>query len=209
MAVVGRPRTFDKNEALTKAMYVFWEKGYEGTTMADLIESIGIKAPSIYAAFGNKDAIFKEVVTHYLPIVVNGQLGTLNNIPNIYEAVDNTLKECVSLFSSNDNPHNCLIMTAAINTSPEHIEHVEALKNIRHDYKAAWRKRFEKAILDNQMINEANPNELAEYFTTIIQGMALRAKDGASRDDLVKTSEIAIKILKQFVDKNIISKKPD
>jgi AcrR family transcriptional regulator len=209
MAVVGRPRTFDKNEALTKAMYVFWEKGYEGTTMADLIESIGIKAPSIYAAFGNKDAIFKEVVTHYLPIVVNGQLGTLNNIPNIYEAVDNTLKECVSLFSSNDNPHNCLIMTAAINTSPEHIEHVEALKNIRNDYKAAWRKRFEKAILDNQMINEANPNELAEYFTTIIQGMALRAKDGVSRDDLVKTSEIAIKILKQFVDKNIISKKPD
>ena len=209
MAVVGRPRTFDKDEALTKAMYVFWEKGYEGTTMADLIESIGIKAPSIYAAFGNKDAIFKEVVTHYLPIVVNGQLGTLNNIPNIYEAVDNTLKECVSLFSSNDNPHNCLIMTAAINTSPEHIEHVEALKNIRNDYKAAWRKRFEKAVLDNQMINGANPNELAEYFTTIIQGMALRAKDGASRDDLEKTSEIAIKILKQFVDKNIVSKKPD
>ena len=128
MASAGRPRTFDKEEALKKAMYVFWEKGYEGTTMANLIESIGMKAPSIYAAFGNKDAIFKEVVAHYLPIVVDGQLATLNKTPDILEAVEKTLSECVRLFTGGDNPHTCLIMTAAINASPENNEHVEALK---------------------------------------------------------------------------------
>lgn len=199
MAMVGRPRTFDKDEALKKAMYVFWEKGYEGTTMADLVNSIGMKAPSIYAAFGNKDAIFKHVVSHYLPIVANGQLAVLNNTPNIEEAVEKTLNECVRLFTSKDNPHTCLIMTAAINTSPEHVEHVEALRNLRKHYQSAWETRFEKAKVENQIQAGADTKALAEYFTTIIQGMALRAKDGAKKSDLAATSEIAIKTISSLM----------
>lgn len=195
MANVGRPRTFDRDDALTKAMYVFWEKGYEGTTMADLIESIGMKAPSIYAAFGNKDAIFKEVVSHYLPIVVNGQLATLNNTTDIHEAVENTMNECVSLFTGQDNPHTCLIMTAAINTSPEHQEHVDSLKRLRKDYKKAWKDRFVRAMREGQLSASLSPEEVAEYFMTVVQGMALRAKDGATKDDLIKTTRIAIQIL--------------
>jgi AcrR family transcriptional regulator len=202
MAVVGRPRTFDKDEALTKAMYVFWEKGYEGTTMADLVNSIGMKAPSIYAAFGNKDAIFKHVVSHYLPIVANGQLAVLNNTPNIEDAVEKTLNECVRLFTSKDNPHTCLIMTAAINTSPEHVEHVEALRDLRKYYKTAWQTRFEKAKLDKQIKAETDPKSLAEFFTTIIQGMALKAKDGADKEDLAATSEIALQTLSSLMMKN-------
>ncbi len=192
----GRPRSFDKDEALKKAMHVFWEKGYEGTSMADLIQSIGMKAPSIYAAFGNKDAIFKEVVAHYLPIISGGQLATLNNTPDINEAVEKTLDECVRLFSSESNPHTCLIMTAAINASPEHKEHVESLKNLREYYKQAWIKRFERAKHEGQLQNRLNPKEIGEYFVTVIQGMALAAKDGATKDNLVSTAQIAIKILK-------------
>jgi len=202
MAVVGRPRTFDKDEALTKAMYVFWEKGYEGTTMADLVDSIGMKAPSIYAAFGNKDAIFKDVVSHYLPIVANGQLAVLNNTLNIEEAVEKTLNECVRLFTSKDNPHTCLIMTAAINTSPEHVEHVNALRNLRKYYQTAWETRFEKAKVDSQMKPETDPKSLAEFFTTIVQGMALKAKDGANKEALEATSEIALRILNSLMMKN-------
>ncbi len=200
MATAGRPRSFDKDEALKKAMYVFWEKGYEGTTMADLIQSIGMKAPSIYAAFGNKDAIFKEVVQAYLPTVVSGQLKALNSSPKIYDAVEATLKTCVSLYTGNDNPHTCLVMTAAINTAPEHAEHVETLKILREKYKAAWKKRFEMAEADLQLTDEANPSELAEYFTTIIQGMTIKAKDGASQDTLSSTSKLALKTLSQFIN---------
>jgi len=196
MAAVGRPRSFDRDEALKKAMYVFWEKGYEGTSMADLIQSIGMKAPSIYAAFGNKDAIFKEVVSRYLPIVVNGQLATLNNTSGIYEAVEKTLTECVRLFTSDDNPHTCLIMTAAINASPEHQEHVESLGALRRDYKENWKSRFVRAQEDGQLATSLNPKQLAEYFVTIIQGMALSAKDGATKEDLATTSEIAMHILR-------------
>ena len=200
MATAGRPRSFDKDEALKKAMYVFWDKGYEGTTMADLIKSIGMKAPSIYAAFGNKDAIFKEVVKSYLPTVVSGQLKALNSSPKIYEAVEATLKACVSLYTGKDNPHTCLVMTAAINTAPEHAEHVETLKSLREEYKAAWRKRFEVAEADQQLTHEANASELAEYFTTIIQGMTIKAKDGATQETLSGTSKLALKTLSQFIN---------
>lgn len=196
MATVGRPRSFDKEEALKKAMHVFWEKGYEGTSMADLIESIGMKAPSLYAAFGNKDAIFKEVVQKYLPIVVNGQLATLNNTSDIVEAVQNTLKECVRLFTSPDNPHTCLIMTAAINASPEHQDHVVSLRAMREDYRNAWVKRFEIAEQERQLTGQLSPQQLADFYVTLIQGMSLRAKDGANKEDLTRTAEIALNILK-------------
>ncbi|MFM6979481.1 MAG: TetR/AcrR family transcriptional regulator [Methylophilaceae bacterium] len=196
MATVGRPRSFDKEEALKKAMHVFWEKGYEGTSMADLIESIGMKAPSLYAAFGNKDAIFKEVVQKYLPIVVNGQLATLNNTSDIVEAVQNTLKECVRLFTSPDNPHTCLIMTAAINASPEHQDHVVSLRAMREDYRNAWVQRFERAEQERQLTGQLSPQQLADFYVTLIQGMSLRAKDGANKQDLTRTAEIALQILK-------------
>ena len=199
MATAGRPRSFDKDDALKKAMYVFWEKGYEGTTMADLIQSIGMKAPSIYAAFGNKDAIFKEVVQSYLPIVVNGQRKALNSSPKIYDAVEATLKACVSLYTGKDNPHTCLVMTGAINTAPEHTEHVETLRALREDYKGAWKKRFEMAKTDRQLTDRAKPSELAEYFTTLIQGMTIKAKDGATEDELSSTSKLALKTLSQYI----------
>ncbi len=196
MATVGRPRSFDKDEALKKAMYVFWEKGYEGTTMADLIESIGMKAPSIYAAFGNKDAIFKEVVQSYLLIVVDGQLKVLNSSPKIYDAVESTLKACVDLYTGKDNPPSCLVMTAAINTAPEHQEHIGTLRVLREKYKDAWQARFEQAKSDQQLADDANPSELAEYFTTLIQGMTIKAKDGASKETLDATVRLGLQVLR-------------
>ena len=77
-------------------MHVFWEKGYEGTTMTDLINVIGMKAPSLYAAFGNKDSIFKAVITNYFPIVANGQLKALITTAEIFKAVENSLQEAVN-----------------------------------------------------------------------------------------------------------------
>lgn len=198
MARVGRPRTFDKSEALTKAMYVFWEKGYEGTTMADLIAAIGMKAPSLYAAFGNKDSIFKEVIDNYMPIVVDGQLKVLNDTPSIVLAVDGALQECIKLFSNCENPNTCLIITSAINTSPEHLDHVEHLKSLRVVYKQVWIDRFIRAQQENQLSETADPNAFGEYFTTLIQGMALKAKDGASKQALEETAKLGQKCINEY-----------
>ena len=199
MASAGRPRTFDKEEALIKAMHVFWERGYEGTTMANLVDAIGIKAPSLYAAFGNKDSIFKEALLSYSAIIGNGQLKALKDAPNIVDAAEAALQESVELFSNKTNPNTCLIMTSAINTSPENIQHADTLREMRFGYKRAWVNRFQQAMEDAQLNELADANTLGEFFSTLIQGMAITAKDGASKEDLKNTAQLGLQCLKAFV----------
>lgn len=194
MQSVGRPRTFDREEALNKAMHVFWEKGFEGTSMSEIIQAIGTKAPSIYAAFGNKDSIFREAVNLYLTKVIKKQLIFLHETSDAIEATKLTLNSFVKQFTSKENPHTCLVMTAAVNTSPEHQEHVLYLKKIRQDFKNIWKSRFEKAKKEGQLKNKLNPEQLANYFVTLIQGMALSAKDGATKKELLKTAELGMSI---------------
>lgn len=199
MPPAGRPRTFDREQALKKAMLVFWEKGYEGTTMSDLISSIGMKAPSIYAAFGNKDALFNEVVKQYGDLVQAGPLQTLNDSRFIYTAIENSLKGSVEMFTNPENPSSCLIMTAAINCAPEHREHIETLKNLRTSYKEALEARFKLAVTDYQLIEDASPLALAEFYTTFVHGLALRARDGSTRNELLASCAYALTALKSVL----------
>lgn len=192
MAPAGRPRTFDRDAALTRAMHVFWEKGYEGTTMSDLIDTIGVKGPSVYAAFGNKDQLFKEVVEAYTKVVENGPLKILSETDQILDAVVNSLKAHVRIYSGVENPKSCLIMSAAINTSPEHVEHHYGLKTLRNAYKGIYKKRFERAIQDGQMKEGINVESLAEFYMTFVHGMAMRARDGATEAELTESCEYAL-----------------
>lgn len=195
MASAGRPRTFDRDEALRKAMLVFWKKGYEGTTMADLVHTIGMKAPSVYAAFGNKDALFNEVVELYCDIVQSGPLKALNEHESVYKAVESSLKRSVEMFSTS----SCLVMTAAINCAPENSSHVENLKKLRTAYREAFAARFRRAVADNQLVEGASPEALAEFYTTFVQGMALRARDGSSKAELQTSSAYALNTIKSVL----------
>lgn len=198
MSPAGRPRTFDRDEALKKAMLVFWEKGYEGTTMADLIAAIGMKAPSVYAAFGNKDALFREVVEFYKNKVEQGPLKVLNETTPILNALESSLKENVAMFTGPEAT-SCLIMSGAINCAPEHYEHVEHLRNLRSLYKEALKARFDRAIEDGQLIEGANPSALAEFYFTFIHGLALRAKDGSTKEALLTSCKFALEMLKSVL----------
>jgi AcrR family transcriptional regulator len=198
MPPAGRPRTFDREEALRKAMLVFWEKGFEGTTMADLIAAIGMKAPSVYAAFGNKDALFREAVELYKGEVEQGPLKALNASPFILEALESSLAEGVNMLSGSE-ASSCLIMAGAINCAPEHQEHVLHLRNLRAGYKKALRKRFAQAIEDGQLIEGADADELAEFYFAIIHGLALRAKDGSTKKELQTSCKFALEALKSVL----------
>lgn len=201
MPPAGRPRTFDRDQALKKAMQVFWEKGYEGTTMSDLITAIGMKAPSVYAAFGNKDALFNKVVELYGEMVNEGPLQALNHNKNIFDAIKNSLRANVELFTSLEKPTGCLIMTAAINCAPEQNAHVENLRNLRETYKDAIEARFKLAVADGQLIADANPSVLAEFYTTFVHGLAMRAKDGSGENELQASCDLALEPLKSFLKK--------
>ena len=198
MPPAGRPRTFDRDEALKKAMYVFWDKGYEGTSMADLIESIGMKAPSIYAAFGNKDALFRESVELYIEQVEEGPLKALNSSNYILEALNGSLNESVKMLSEG-KVSGCLVMGGAINCSPEHHEHVEYLRKIRGKYKQALKKRFVQAFEDGQLTENANPEDLAEFYLGFIHGLALRASDGSKQKELQSSCKLALCVLKSVL----------
>ena len=200
MAPAGRPRTLDREVALAKVMHVFWEKGYEGTTMADIIKTLGVKAPSVYAAFGNKDQLFKEAVGLYSKIVENGPLKQLRETNNIYEAVENSLNASIKIFTSPDNPTSCLVMSAAINCAPEHIENATLLQKLREKYKGAGEQRFLQAIEDGQLTAEADAKELGEFFMTIVHGLAMRARDGSSADALTASSKFALNSLKAYLN---------
>ncbi len=196
MSSAGRPRTFDRGVALNKAMLIFWEKGYEGTTMTDIISAIGTKAPSVYAAFGNKDKLFNEVVNLYAETLKAGPLKALNDHPSIYDAIRSSLHSNVDIFTSQNNPCSCLIMTAAINCSPEHTEHMNRLKNLRSGYKRVLEERFKQAVSDGQLISTANPQTLAEFYMTFVHGLALRAKDGVSKSELQTSTDYALVTVK-------------
>lgn len=197
MAPAGRPRSFDKALALRNAMHVFWAKGYEGTTMSDLVEAIGVKSPSVYAAFGNKDSIFIEAVKEYSEMILNGPLKALNDEPDIYQAVKKLLEASLGLFIDTDNPRGCLIMTSAINATPEHIELVDLVRSYRDNYKNILVKRFELAQIKKQIKIDSNPSELAEYYIMVINGMALRVRDGAPLNLLKNTLELSLSGLRQ------------
>jgi AcrR family transcriptional regulator len=198
MSPAGRPRTFDREEALKKAMLVFWEKGFEGTTMADLIAAIGIKPPSVYAAFGNKDALFREVVDLYKDKVEQGPLKVLNETTPILNALESSLNESVKMVSGPE-ASSCLIMAGAINCTPEHQEHVQHLKNLRSKYKEALKNRFIQAIEDGQLIEGTKPDALAEFYFSFIHGLALRAKDGSTKKELHSSCKFALEALRSVL----------
>ncbi len=198
MSPAGRPRTFDREEALKKAMLVFWKKGFEGTTMADLVAAIGMKAPSVYAAFGNKDALFREAVELYKNKVEQGPLKALNETTFILKALENSLNESVKMVSGPE-ASSCLIMAGAINCAPEHQEHVQHLRNLRSMYKETLKNRFIRAIEDGQLIEGTQPDALAEFYFGFIHGLALRAKDGSTKEELHSSCKFAIEALRSVL----------
>lgn len=198
MSPAGRPRTFDREEALKKAMLVFWEKGFEGTTMADVIAAIGMKAPSVYAAFGNKDALFREVVELYKDKVEQGPLKVLNETAQILNALERSLNESVEMVSGPE-ASSCLIMAGAINCAPEHQEHVQYLKKLRSMYKDALKTRFNRALEEGQLIEGTKPDALAEFYFGFIHGMALRAKDGSTKEELHASCKFAMEALRSVL----------
>ncbi|AKR43957.1 TetR/AcrR family transcriptional regulator [Methylophilus sp. TWE2] len=200
MAPAGRPRTFDKSLALRNAMHVFWAKGYEGTTMSDLVEAIGVKGPSVYAAFGNKDAIFVEAVKEYSEMMLSGPLKALTEEPDIYQSIKKLLQANLEFFMNSANPRGCLIMTSAINATPEHTDLVNFVRTYRDDYKERLVKRFELALLEKQIRNHSDTSDLAEYYLTVIHGMALRAKDGSTLNQLSKVVEISLSGLRDHLE---------
>ncbi|MEU3526078.1 TetR/AcrR family transcriptional regulator [Streptomyces sp. NPDC038707] len=188
----GRPRSFDRATALEKALMAFWERGYEATSVSDLTRVMGIGAPSLYAAFGDKQSLFDEVVRVY-----NGTHGAfgeraLAEEPTAREAVARLLREAAAVYTDPAHPHGCMVIHAATNcTNPE----VEALLRERRNANiAAFEARVRADIAAGLLPAGTDATALARHTGAVIQGMSQQARDGARREELEALAEIAMAI---------------
>ncbi|ABD08001.1 transcriptional regulator, TetR family [Rhodopseudomonas palustris HaA2] len=189
--VMGRPREFDVDKALDLALHVFWRKGYEGTSMSDLTEAMGITKPSLYAAFGNKEDLFRKAFDRY----VDGpggyfQAGLLQ--PTARKVVEHILYGAVEAMTDPNNP-GCLAVQGALCCG-------EAAETIKQELTARRAKgeqelceRFDRAIADGDLPAESNAGDLARYVSAILQGMAVQAAGAATPEQLRKLADMALR----------------
>ncbi|WP_326561720.1 TetR/AcrR family transcriptional regulator [Micromonospora sp. NBC_01796] len=191
MATMGRPREFDVDEVLESALRVFWAKGYEGATMADLASATGLKPGSIYAAFGCKIGLFMQVVDRYVRTVVTYGPAAIE-ADSAREVVRIWLDGVVRATSGADTPPGCLLVQAAL-VSGEGADKVRAeLRDRRQAAEVALTERFERARRTGDLPVDAEPEVAARYVVALAQGIAVQAASGASRADLQRMADLAL-----------------
>lgn len=179
----GRPREFDPDKALASALRVFWQHGYEGASMAELTEAMGITKPSLYACFGNKEALFKKALDLYEREKLS-YVKTALAAPSAKAVAERLLNGALETHCGSKDPQGCLgvISTVACATeAPSLREHVIAR---RASSEAAVAERLERARADGDLPENVDPQALAQCLTTVLQGLAVKAQGGASRMDL-------------------------
>ncbi|WP_373463907.1 TetR/AcrR family transcriptional regulator [Streptomyces canus] len=189
----GRPRTFDRAAALTAATRLFWERGYEGVSISELTEAMGIRSGSLYAAFGDKKSLFEEVVDGYGQSPVGAFAGVaLREESTAYEAFARILREAAVIYPDPSHPAGCLAISAATNVTPQDAEVQALLRNLRNKNVDGFEARLREAQLEGELPVEASPRALADYFATVLQGLSQRAQDGATAPQLAEVAELAL-----------------
>ncbi|HEY6970515.1 MAG TPA: TetR/AcrR family transcriptional regulator [Candidatus Angelobacter sp.] len=188
----GRPRSFDLDQALTAALHVFWRKGYEGATLSDLTRAMRINRPSMYAAFGDKEHLFRKVLDRYDQEATAFMTEAMDE-PTARRVVERLLSGAAKKLASPQGPRGCLNVQGALVCGDE-------AKNVRNELIARrekreteLRERLRKAKTAGDLPRESDPSELASFFITVIQGMAVQAAGGATREKLRRVARTAMR----------------
>jgi AcrR family transcriptional regulator len=187
----GRPLSFDREDVLKKAMLTFWESGYETTSISDLTAAMGITAPSLYAAFGNKQELFLEAMHRYAGDR-RALVKAMAEAPTAREAVEGMLRGAAILYTGETTPPGCLLASAAATGSAEAAEVRAAVAAERRQVRDTIIRRIEVDIANGIMSSQTCPATLADLTLAITQGMSVLARDGADRASLLAVAETAM-----------------
>ena len=183
--VRGRPRTFDRAKALKNAMDVFWTRGYDGASLEDLQKAMGnISPPSFYAAFGSKEALFREVVTLYRTSV-GERIGRALTVSPVRDGIEGMMRAAIETFLENPKAPGCVIVLSALNSTRTSREVHEFLRDMRCEGNELIRRRLGQAVADGELPSNLPLDAIADFYTTFMQGLAIRARDGATRPQML------------------------
>jgi len=191
----GRPRSFDRAQALHRALEVFWTRGFGPATMAELCAAMGINPPSLYAAFGNKASLFLEAVEHYETTYWAAPWRRLKEEPDLRRALERFLCEAAAILSMRDVPCGCVVVLATANVAPEAQDICDAMKTLREASRTGFQRRFEQAVTAGDLPPDADVAALAAVFTAVLQGMSVQARDGAPREELERIARTSLAML--------------
>ncbi|MEP7058750.1 MAG: TetR/AcrR family transcriptional regulator [Caldimonas sp.] len=189
----GRPLSFDRAAALDKAMHVFWERGYEAASIADLTTAMGITPPSLYTAFGDKEHLFLEAIEAYGRGPGGFGARALAEEATARGAVQRLLDEAAAQLTEDCHPLGCMMVTAATNCSVA-AEHVQAvLARLRAVGVQGMRDRIQRGIDEGELPAGTDAGALASFYATVYQGMSMQAKDGVTRASLQTSVDMAMR----------------
>lgn len=196
--MAGRPREFDREEALVKARDFFWLHGYEGTSMSDLVEVLGIASARIYKAFGSKEALFREAVNHYENNEGNFALNALKQ-KNIKDAINQLFQDALALYTQANHSYGCMVVSAASVLGEENQAVLEWMKAQRIARGQSLVDRFVQAKSDGQLVAEADPKILGQYYALVLHGLSVQARDGHSKEELATVISFALQNLDRYL----------
>lgn len=193
---LGRPRAFDKDDALNKATHVFWVSGYHGASLANLTKAMGINKPSLYAAFGNKTALYTQALSEYGTFMQKALRVTLEAAPTLERSCESLLRTAVNFYTPEGRPHlGCLIANVSITPTPENQEFADALLTFLGETDALIAD-----ILQNTFPSEVEKTgltslQIAQLLTSTTHSLSLRARAGVQRKALIDMAQLTVRLI--------------
>jgi AcrR family transcriptional regulator len=197
--MAGRPREFDRDEALAKARDAFWMRGYEVVSMSDLVAILDLASSRIYAAFGSKEDLFREAVELYRASEGGAPMRALTAAPTAREAIEAMLRAAVVTYTQPGRPRGCMVVTSATNCTSDNDAVFKWLAECRRERNRAILDRLQAAKADGELIARADTRALADHFGAVMSGLSVQARDGLSRDRLLALIPAAIAALEPFL----------
>jgi len=189
---LGRPRAFERDSALDRALKVFWREGYEAASLSDLTKAMGINRPSLYAAFGNKEALFRRVLDRYMEGPAAYAADALKQ-PTARAVAERLLEGAAEALTKPNYPRGCLYVQGALACGEEATSMRRELALRRMAFEAQLCQRFERAKADGDLPHDSDPVDLSRFVVTVYQGMAVQATAGKSRAELRRVARTALR----------------
>jgi AcrR family transcriptional regulator len=194
----GRPRSFDLDQALDKAMHLFAEQGYDGTSLGQLTDAIGIPPPSLYAAFGSKDDLFKASLDHYRMRCGAPIAEAFQRALTAREAIEALLLQSVEVFYQPGGIRGCMVALAAVGISASHQDLRDHAIALRQATETMLLQRIELGQTDGDVPLLADAAAMMNFYSTLQMGLSIKAHDGASKTDMIASVKAAMRLWESF-----------